>query len=81
MLHDLIEKIKSAAESGVLSKILLLLVAAGLSLFPLISIQNKLKQSLGNQPKILIATYAFPFLIIIFIAWLVMKTKPGNDQD
>jgi uncharacterized membrane protein YhaH (DUF805 family) len=79
MENNLKEKIQSFFKNGNITKLLLLVVTAAISFYPFFSIQKKLNESIGDQPKILFVSYLFIFSLAILLVWLVIKTKPKKE--
>jgi len=80
MENNLKEKIKTSINNGNLTKLLLLIAVAAISFYPFFSIQKKLNESIGDQPKILLGSYIFIASLAVLLVVLIIKTRPKKDQ-
>lgn len=79
MENGFIDKIKTYIGNGMVSKLALLLITAVLSFVPFFSIQRKLRESIGNQPKMLLVIYLFSFFMVFLLVWIILKTRPKKE--
>ena len=80
MENNLKEKFKASINNGNLTKLLLLIVVATISFYPFFSIQKKLNESIGDQPKIMLGSYIFIVSLAVLLVWVILKTRPKKDH-